>query len=578
MKDLLAQSLREAAAKVSELQDCELPQPEIEDTRDPSHGDFASNYAMKLAKIARMAPRQLAEKILAELTANEVIAKTEIAGPGFINFFVQTDARYAGVRAALADRDCFGHQAARDKPHVLVEFISANPTGPLHVGHGRHAAYGDSVARILRAAGNRVTTEYYVNDAGRQMEILAVSVLVRAMQQHGEAIGLPKAGYQGAYITAFAKSVADQYADVKSDAITATEIADSDENKDLYVDALIQNAQTVLGAERFASLRRQSMRSILDDIRDDLAEFGVEQDIWFSEESLASDGSISGAIERVTENGHMFEQNGAQWFRASAMGDEKDRVVVRDNGKTTYFASDIAYHFNKRERGFDHLLNIFGADHHGYIARLEAGLEAMGYERTSLEVELVQFVSLFRQGQKVAMSTRSGQFETLRQLRHEVGNDAARFFYVMRSHDQHLDFDLDLATSKTNENPVYYVQYAHARVASIFRQLTEAGLTHDQEAGVDQLAKLETEEERLVAADIARYPEVIQRAATQRAPHTLANYLRELATHFHSLYNAHKTLVDESDVRNARLSLALATQVVIANGLALLGVSAPERM
>ncbi len=578
MKEALAQILAEAANQVAALADTELPQAEIEPTRDPDHGDFASNYALRLAKPAGMPPRKLAEALVAAIPSHSGVARVEIAGPGFINFFLAADAMFTGVAEALRQRETFGCAAAKSAPKVLVEFVSANPTGPLHVGHGRHAAFGDSVARILRAAGYPVSTEYYVNDAGRQMEILAASVLVRVAQANGSSIAFPKAGYQGSYISDFAATLTEQFADLDVTALTNTDIADDGETRDAYIDALIHNAQTLLGSDKFAELRRASMQVILDDIKDDLKGFGVSQDQWFSEESLTTDGSIDSAIERVRENGLIYEKGGALWFRATELGDEKDRVVVRDNGKKTYFASDIAYHYNKRERGFDHLLDILGSDHHGYVARIRAGLTAMGYEADSLEVELVQFVSLFRGGEKVAMSTRSGSFVTLRQLREEVGNDAARFFYVMRSNDQHLDFDLDLATSNTNENPVYYVQYAHARVASIFRQLEEAGKAFDAASSGIDLSLLTTTEERLVAADIGRYPEVIVRAAERRAPHLLVNFLRELATHFHSLYNAHKTIVDDSELRNARLALAAAAQQVIANGLGLLGVSAPEKM
>lgn len=578
MKDTLAQILVDAACGIEALKDAELPVAEIEATRDPEHGDFASNFALRLAKPARMAPRKLAEALVAALPDHDGIAKVEIAGPGFINFFLASDAMFTGVSEALRLGTEYGLGETRTAPRILVEFVSANPTGPLHVGHGRHAAFGDSVARILKAAGYPVSTEYYVNDAGRQMEILALSVLLRIAQMAEPSTAFPSAGYQGTYISDFAHSIAGEFADLDIAGLLEADTKDSDETKDAYIDAIIHNAQTQLGHERFAKLRRLSMQAILDDIEEDLAEFGVAPDNWFSEESLASRGSIDSAFERVRAQDLMYEKGGAQWFRATALGDEKDRVVVRDNGKTTYFASDIAYHHNKRERGFDHLLDILGSDHHGYIARVRAGLTAMGYEADSLEVELVQFVSLYRAKEKVAMSTRTGSFVTLRQLREEVGNDAARFFYVMRSNDQHLDFDLDLATSNTNENPVYYVQYAHARVASIYRQLAEAGLSYDEAAGAAQLGLLATTEERLVAADIAKFPEVIERAAERRAPHVLVNYLRELATHFHSLYNAHKTIVDDAELRNARLALAAATRQVIASGLALLGVSAPDRM
>ncbi|MEM7278102.1 MAG: arginine--tRNA ligase, partial [Pseudomonadota bacterium] len=502
------------------------------------------------------------------------------------------DAGFACIATALEQGSRYGYGNEKKEPRYLVEYVSANPTGPLHVGHGRHAAYGASVSRILKAAGFPVAQEYYVNDAGRQMEILAISVLIRALQLRSgdSALPMPAAGYQGEYIKDIAKGIVDDYEDVSAsdlqgelgDEMPEGSGGDDALSPDAYIDGLIENAQCKLGDDRFNKLRRHALNEVLDDIRDDMAEFGVHPDVWFSEESLSLDGTIDNALERVREHGLLYEKGGATWFKATELGDEKDRVVVRDNGKKTYFASDIAYHFNKRERGFDRLLDILGSDHHGYIARVRAGMQAMGYDPESLDVSLVQFVTLYRNKRKVQMSTRSGKFVTLRELRNEVGNDAARFFYVMRSNDQHLDFDLDLARSQSNENPVYYVQYAHARIASVFRQLAEKNFDYDQAEGLSHLAALTEMQEKALASDIARYPEIIQRAADKRAPHVLVNYLRELATQFHSLYNAnegqYRFIVDDAALRNARLALISAAKITLASGLDLLGVSAPERM
>lgn len=579
MKTTLVELLEAAAATIPALADIELPTPQVERARDQQHGDFASNFAMQLAKPARNNPRALAQMLIDALPSHPGLDRVEIAGPGFINFYLIADIGFAGVEQALKLADAYGRATKVSNPRILVEFVSANPTGPLHVGHGRLAAYGDSLARLLGAAGYPVKKEYYVNDAGRQMEILALSVLVRKLQKTTPELTMPSGGYQGDYIIDIANSLPGDLATITPENLLSNVVIDdSDADKDRYLDALISNAQDAMGTEVFSQLRRFALNSILAGIREDMTDFGAEPDVWFSEESLSTDGSIDQALSRVDERGFLYKRDGATWFKASELGDEKDRVVIRDNGKKTYFSSDIAYHYNKRERGFDLLLDVLGSDHHGYIARVRAGLEAMGYEGASLEVELVQFVTLYRAGKKAQMGTRSGNFVTLRQLCEEVGNDAARFFYVMRSNDQHLDFDLDLATSKANENPVYYVQYAHARVASVFRRLEEKGFAFDLDTGLNAVSKLSEDQERLLAADVARYPEIIQRAAKARAPHHLVNFLRETSTHFHSLYNAHDFIVDDAELRNARLALIRAAGIVIANGLELLGVSAPESM
>jgi arginyl-tRNA synthetase len=419
-----------------------------------------------------------------------------------------------------------------------------------------------------------------VNDAGRQMDILGLSVLLRLLEQQGQTIAFPKAGYRGDYIREIAGSIdTTGLPAVTGEALQRGLPPDEPEgDKEQYISALIAAARLQLGEDGFDRIRQQALESIRDEIRDDLAGFGVEFDRWYSEQSLSADDRIDEALAILEKRNMLYVKDGATWFRATDYGDEKDRVVVRENGNTTYFASDIAYHYDKRRRGHDHLIDVLGADHHGYVARVRAGLEAMGFAGDSLEVQLVQFVTLYRGGEKMSMSTRSGEFVTMRQLREEVGNDAARLFYVMRSNDQHLDFDLELAKSRSNENPVYYIQYAHARVASVFRQLEEKSLAWDEDAGKASLERLVEPHETALMRTLSRYPEIVEVAAEARAPQQLVHYLRDLANDFHTYYNAHTFLVDDASLRNARLALIGATRSVIAGGLRILGVSAPDAM
>ncbi|MBT8087542.1 MAG: arginine--tRNA ligase, partial [Gammaproteobacteria bacterium] len=449
----------------------------IERTRDPAHGDFASNIAMRLAKPMKKSPRDIAASLLDELATSDDIDKVDVAGPGFINFHLAPSAFHAELRTVLQRGDAYGTQPKRERPKILLEFVSANPTGPLHVGHGRHGSYGATVGNLLEAVGYPVHREYYVNDAGRQMDILGISVWLRLLEAGGIKVPFPQGGYRGDYIRDIARNIdTGDVAAVTADAVLSGLPADApDGDKETYVEALIERAGELLG-EGFDCVRQRSLESIRDDIEDDLAEFGVTFDRWYSEQSLTRGDAIDNALAVLEQRDMLYVKDGATWFRATDFGDEKDRVVVRENGIKTYFASDIAYHYEKIQRGFDHLIDILGADHHGYVPRVRAGLEAMGCKGDALEVELVQFVTLYRNGEKMQMSTRSGEFDTLRQLRAEVGNDAARFFYVSRSNDQHLDFDLDVAKSQSNDNPVFYIQYAHARVASVFRQLGEKSL------------------------------------------------------------------------------------------------------
>ena len=565
-----------------------LPEPPalgavvIERTRDAQHGDFATNIAMRLAKAARRNPRELAQAIIAALPPNPFVAKTEVAGAGFINFFLATDA-YARELASVHELgDRYGLSNLGRGERVMVEFVSANPTGPLHVGHGRQAAYGATLSNILSAVGFDIAREYYINDAGRQVEILAVSTWLRYLEICGEELPFPSNGYRGDYVRPLAEKLRAQVGDSMRHPAGAVLLNLPPDapigDKDAYIDALISRARELIGADGFRRVLELSLGEMLADIRDDLAQFGVVFDRWYSERKLSDEGEIDHALQKLEAQGRLYKKDGAVWFRATEFGDEKDRVVVRENGVKTYFASDIAYHLEKRELGFQRLIDVLGADHHGYIARVRAGLMAMGEPGDCLEVNLIQFVSLFRGGEKIAMGKREAQFVTLRQLREEVGNDACRFFYLMRSHDQPLDFDLELAKSRSNDNPVYYIQYAHARVASVMKQLAARELTFDRADGLAHAGLLTGSHEQAVLNSLARYPEALEQSAVNRAPHTLVHYLRDLANALHTYYNAEQFIVSDAKLRNARLALVLGVQQVLRNGLTLLGVSAPESM
>ncbi len=549
----------------------------FERTRQKQHGDYATNLAMVLAGSARRSPGELASLIVDALPPSGIVSRVEIAGPGFINIFLEEAARYAVLKQVIAERDRFGFARPDSKNQkILLEFVSANPTGPLHVGHGRGAAYGDALGRLMSAAGYTVHREYYVNDAGRQMDILTTSVWLRYLELAGEEIVFPGNAYQGDYIVEMAQQVFDESGSAYI--LPAEKVNEVREGLDeeLALDASIACARTAAneGYEIFFSL---ALDTILGDIRDDLDGFGVRYDEWFSERSLYSSGEIEQAVDKLRHSGHVYDKDGALWFRSTDFGDEKDRVVVRENGTPTYFAGDIAYHLNKLERGFDHCIDIWGSDHHGYIPRVKAALQALGEDPDRLTVLLVQFAVLYRDGQKVSMSTRGGQFVTLRELRGEVGEDAARFFYVQRKSEQHMDFDLDLARSRSNENPVYYVQYAHARICSVFTKAKERGIDLPDFSEIDETL-LNTEHEEALLSLIGRFPEMIQSAASQYEPHQVTYYLRELATAFHAYYNACKFLDAPDQTRDARLGLLQATRQVLRNGVAILGVSAPEKM
>jgi arginyl-tRNA synthetase len=555
----------------------------VERARDRRHGDFATNMALTLAKTVGKKPRDLAGQIVQALPASPLVSRVEIAGPGFINFFMSPEAYHLVVNAVLDQGESYGRSTVGNGRAVQVEFVSANPTGPLHVGHGRGAAYGATVADLLQAVGYQVHREYYVNDAGRQMDILAASVWLRYLDLCGETVVFPSNGYKGDYVWDIAATLHRSRGTELHHPIAAVmegvpPDAPAGGDKEAHIDALIGRARALLGPARYREVFDLGLETILADIRDDLGAFGVTYEEWFSERSLTESGAVDRAIERLRDSGHVYEREGALWFRSTDYGDEKDRVVVRENGQKTYFASDIAYHMDKLERGFEQVIDVWGADHHGYVPRVKAALAAIGDDPSRLDVLLVQFAILYRGGEKVQMSTRSGEFVTLRELREEVGNDAARFFYVLRKCEQHMDFDLDLAKSQSNDNPVYYIQYAHARICSVMRQREEKGLARDEEAGRRNLSLLEEEHEQSLLNTLSRYPEVLESAALSHEPHQLAHYLRELANDFHTYYNAHQFLVEDAGLRDARLNLCLATRQVLRNGLRLLGVAAPETM
>jgi len=556
----------------------------LERPRETQHGDFACNLAMMLAKQLKQRPRDIAEKIVAALPQTDFVAKVDIAGAGFINITLAHHAYHAVITSILTEQQRYGTGNSGAGKSVILEFVSANPTGPLHVGHGRGAAYGAALANLLAAAGYRVHNEYYVNDAGRQMNILATSVWLRYLELCGEQFKFPANGYRGDYVWDIAASLHREYAaafhHAQKDVFNQIppDVDDGGDKED-HIDALIARAKLLLGEQHYLVVFDRGLKLILDDIRQDLLQFKVSYDHWFSERSLSTD--LTATLERLKANGHTYEKDGAVWFRSSSFGDEKDRVLVRENGQETYFTADIAYHLNKLNRGFDVLINIWGADHHGYVPRVKAALTALNHDANRLNVLLVQFATLYRGKERLQMSTRSGEFVTLRELREEVGADAARFFYVQRKSEQHLDFDLELAKSQTSDNPVYYVQYAHARISSVFREARDKGFiansTQWQTEPLD-FTRLEMPQEHALLRTLSRYPEMLEMAATACEPHQITYYLRELAQDFHVFYNAHKILIEDESLRRVRLSLIAAVQQVLYNGLTIIGVSAPEVM
>ncbi|MFT3741722.1 MAG: arginine--tRNA ligase [Gammaproteobacteria bacterium] len=552
---------------------------QVERTRDPQHGDYACNIAMLLAKPCQKNPLLLAEMIQQALPSISGVATVSIAKPGFINFKLETTQIRQVVSEVLNAGPNYGCSELGQAQPIHIEIVSANPTGPLHVGHGRLAAYSASLANVLDAAGYRVHREYYVNDAGRQMRILAVSLWLRYLELLGETLPFPRRGYKGDYMREIAQQLKVTYLDrfYRPQAEIFKDLPTDDEaQEEAYIDALILRAEALLGAPEYNIVFQYGLDSILGDIQEDLEQFGVTCQNWFLESELDKTGDIAEGIATLQAGGLLYENEGAVWFRATEFGDEKDRVVVRDNGQPTYFASDVGYHLNKLKRGFTQLLDVYGADHHGYAPRLRALIIALGMDVKKLHVLLVQFAILYRGKTRVSMSTRGGEFVTLRELREEVGNDAARFFYIMRRREQHLDFDLELAKSQSSDNPVYYIQYAHARVCSVLRQLEQKGWRWDAAAG--DLTLLNEPQELDLMRSLSCYPEKVELAATSYEPAVLAHYLQELANYFHIYYNALSFLVEDAPLRNARLNLIIATRQVLANGLMMLGVSTPESM
>lgn len=527
-----------------------MPEIMLEEPKIEAHGDFSTNLAMTMAKSQKMPPRKVAEILLPLIdTEKSIIEKVEIAGPGFINFYLKKDAWLPVLDEVLKDGKDYGRVFFGKGQKVQVEFVSANPTGPLHVGHGRGAAVGDAVADLLSFCGYDVVKEYYINDSGRQISTLGGSVYLRFKELHGEKIEFPEDYYQGDYIIDLAREL--------------------DEMRGAEILALPEADGRLICA-------RYAADQIMEGIKDDLNAFGVNHNIWYSEQSLYDSGKVEKAIEDLKARGVIYENDGAWWFRTTDYGDEKDRVVVRSNGDTTYFASDIAYHMEKYERGFDRVIDVWGADHHGYIPRMNACIQASGHSKDKFNVILVQLVALLRAGEPVAMSTRTGEFVTLKEVVDETGKDAARFMFLMRHYDSHLDFDLELAKKKTNENPVYYVQYVHARIASILKKASDEGraaCTFSDASGL-----IETEEEMRMIKAMARYSQIVGLAGKNLEPHRITFYLMDLAGLFHAFYNKHKVLTDDASVASARLLLISAVQTVIKNGLSLLGISAPEHM
>ncbi len=534
-------------AKLAETES--IPAIHLETPRDKTNGDYATNIAMQLTKIAKMPPRAIAEAILENIdTANTPIEKIEIAGPGFMNISLRKDYLADVIKAVIEQGSDYGKSQAGANEKIQVEFVSANPTGDLHLGHARGASVGDSLCNVLDFAGYQVSREYYINDAGNQINNLALSLEVRYNEALGKDMEMPEDGYRGQDIINIASALVAEHGD-----------------------ALLAKSEK----ERFDFLRAHGLKIELAKLQQDLADFRVNFDSWYSETSLYDGGKIEVALDKLKANGHVFDEEGATWFRSTTFGDDKDRVLIKNDGSFTYLTPDIAYHEDKITRGYDQLINIWGADHHGYIPRMKAAIQALGYDRDTLEVMVIQMVQLYKDGEKMKMSKRTGKAVTMRELVEEVGLDAVRYFFAMRSGDSHMDFDLDLAVSQSNENPVYYAQYAHARISSILRQAEEQGFT----SSTENLNLLQAEKEIDVLKKVGDFPQVVADAAKNRSPHRVANYIQEVAATFHSFYNAEKVLdPSNEDMTRARIALITAVRTTIANALRLIGVSAPEKM
>ncbi|MGQ9008462.1 arginine--tRNA ligase [Bacillus stercoris] len=550
MKDVLKEEIKAAVLKAGLAEESQLPNAVLETPKDKTHGDYSTNMAMQLARVAKKAPRQIAEEIVAHFDKGKAsIEKLDIAGPGFINFYMNNQYLTKLIPSVLEAGEAYGETNIGNGERVQVEFVSANPTGDLHLGHARGAAVGDSLCNVLSKAGYDVSREYYINDAGNQINNLALSVEVRYFEALGLEKTMPEDGYRGEDIIAIGKRLAEEYGD---------RFVNEEES------------------ERLAFFREYGLKYELEKLRKDLENFRVPFDVWYSETSLYQNGKIDKALEALREKGHVYEEDGATWFRSTTFGDDKDRVLIKKDGTYTYLLPDIAYHKDKLDRGFDKLINVWGADHHGYIPRMKAAIEALGYEKGTLEVEIIQLVHLYKNGEKMKMSKRTGKAVTMRDLIEEVGLDAVRYFFAMRSADTHMDFDLDLAVSTSNENPVYYAQYAHARICSMLRQGEEQGLT--PAADLD-FSHIQSEKEYDLLKTIGGFPEAVAEAAEKRIPHRVTNYIYDLASALHSFYNAEKVIDPENEEKSrARLALMKATQITLNNALQLIGVSAPEKM
>ena len=555
----------------------------IQENKEKSHGDYASNLAMVIAKDLSQTPREVAEKICSLLPSEEWIEKVNIAGPGFINFYLKKDTHNEILLLIEESGRDFGRNNSGNGERVLIEYVSSNPTGPLHVGHGRGAAFGSVLSELLRRAGYKVDEEYYVNDHGRQMNILTISIWLRYLHQNGQELKFSKKGYQGVYVEQLAKQLAEEKGtkynlkENESDLLELLEAQETEED----LDRLIGWGKSFL-KENFEEIREFSLREIMSSIKEDLKLFGVNHNLWFNESSMYSNKidlpDIDKSIKLLSESGFLYEKEEALWFKSTEFGDDKDRVVKRANSDNTYFASDISYHLDKYDRGYDRIINVWGADHHGYLPRVSAAMEALGKSRDKLEVVFIQFANLLRNGEKVSMSTRGGEFIPLIELIEEVSSEAARFFYINRKADQHLDFDLDLAKSQTKDNPLYYIQYAHARICGVFETLKKEGMKLNQELGLDNLNLLNLDKEIEIQKMLLQYPEVISRAAKNSEPHLICYYLKDLSGLFHSYYNSERFLVDDEKLMNSRLFLLKGTKQVISNGLEILGIGAPESM
>jgi len=559
LRELLLQAIRALQNEATLPADLEVPHFVIERTRSRDHGDFAANAAMLLAKPARAKPRELAEKLVAALPANGLVGKVEIAGPGFINFFLAPGAYHAEVGQVLAEGDAYGRSSTGKGVTAGVEFVSANPTGPLHVGHGRNAVLGDCIARVLDATGWKVRREFYYNDAGVQIHNLAVSTQARVRGLTPDDAGWPEDGYRGDYIADVAKSYLNgDTVEVEGHAVTSAKDPDDLEAIRHFAVAYLRREQNL-----------------------DLAAFGVGFDVYYLESSLYNDGKVDETVRELVAHGHTYEDGGALWLRSTDYGDDKDRVMRKSDGTYTYFVPDVAYHMTKWQRGYVNAVTVLGSDHHGSLARVKAGLQALdtGIPKGYPNYVLYQMVTVMRGGEEVKLSKRAGSYLTLRDLIEEAGRDATRYFLIARKADSQLVFDIDLARTQSNDNPVYYIQYAHARVCRVLEELAERGLPPvDTTAGIAQLSRLDTEHEQALFTELSRYSEVVEAAAANLEPHLIAQYLRELAGSLHSYYHEHKWIVDDAELRNARITLVLATRQVIRNGLDLLGLSAPEKM